>query len=76
MSHLKIAVLAVAACLCFGGAHAQVTTKTFNLAPEAKVLKCFAANAAKPPTAKVTVTRAGQRDHLVLQVEGDNSGES
>ena len=71
MSRLTIAVLAAAACLSWSGAHAdEVTTKTFNLAPEAKVLKCFAANAATPPTATVTVTRAGQRDHLVLTVHG------
>jgi hypothetical protein len=70
MSRLKIAVLPAGACLSLSGAHAQVTTKTFNLAPEAKVLSCFAANVAKPPVAAVTVTRAGQRDHLVLHVEG------
>jgi len=71
MSRLTIAVLAAAACLSWSGAHAEeVTTKTFNLAPEAKFLSCFAANVAKPPTAKVTVTRAGQRDHLVLTVSG------
>ena len=71
MSRLTIAALAAAACLSWSGAHAdKVTTKTFNLAPETKFLNCFAANPAKPPTAKVTVTRAGQRDHLVLTVNG------
>jgi hypothetical protein len=70
MSRLMTAVLAAAACLSWSGAHALETSKTFSLQPEVKVLKCFAANVAKPPTATVTVSRAGQRDHLVLTVHG------
>jgi hypothetical protein len=69
MSRLNIAILVAAACWS-GSAHALVTTKTFTLMPEAKYLTCFAANVNKPPIAKVTVSRAGQRDQLVLSVSG------
>ena len=74
MSRLMIAALAATACLSWSGAHAQVTTKTFTLKPEVKFLNCFAANVAKPPTATVTVSRAGQRDHLILDVNGLKPG--
>ena len=70
MSRLMTAVIAAAACLSWSGAHAEVTTKQFTLAPEAKFLSCFAANVAKPPTATVTVTHFFQRDRLILTVEG------
>jgi hypothetical protein len=74
MSRLMIAALAATACLSWSGAHAQVTTKTFTLKPEVKFLNCFVANVAKPPTATVTVSRAGQRDHLILDVNGLKPG--
>ena len=74
MSRLMIAALAATACLSWSGARAQVTTKTFTLKPEVKFLNCFVANVAKPPTATVTVSRAGQRDHLILDVNGLKPG--
>ena len=54
-----------------GAAHADLlSTKTFDLHPEAGVLSSFAANVNRPPTATVTVTRAGERDHLLFTVRG------
>jgi hypothetical protein len=40
------------------------------LAVEAKFLACFAASPANPPVATVHVQRAGERDKLILSVDG------
>ena len=71
MSHLMTAAIVAAACLNWSGAHAQVTSKSFQLISEAKFLNCFATTV---PTATVTVSRAGQRDKLTLNVSGLKPG--
>jgi hypothetical protein len=67
MSRLVIPAILAATCLSWNGAHSQVTTKSFQLISEAKFLDCFATAV---PTATVTVSRAGKRDKLVLDVSG------
>lgn len=69
-----ITTLIAIAGLYSGPVHALVSSKTFHLTPEASVLSCFAANPAHPPVATVTVSRAGERDHLELKVTGLKPG--
>jgi hypothetical protein len=64
------AALVVAACLGWGSAHAQVTSKTFPLHAEAKFLACMEKTSGVPPTATVHVQRAKERDSLTLTVDG------
>jgi hypothetical protein len=71
MSRLVTAAIVAAACLRCSDASAQVTTKSFQLISEAKFLDCFATTA---PIATVTVSRAGKRDKLVLDVSGLKPG--